>query len=126
MARTSRAEWAKRVERWKDSGLTAKEFGAETEVNPSTLSFWSWKLGSEQREGHRTSTAPSPQSRKRGAELKPKRNKTAARLVEVSTVVTSSPPMLEVLLGSGARVRVPAGFDEATLTRVVRAVEAAR
>jgi transposase len=124
MARTSRAEWAKRVERWKDSGLTAKEFGAETGVNPSTLSFWSWKLGSEQREGRRTSTAPSPHSRKRGAE--PKRDKPAARLVEVSTVVTSSPPMLEVVLGRGARVRVPAGFDEATLTRVVRAVEAAQ
>jgi hypothetical protein len=47
-------------------------------------------------------------------------------LVEVSTVVTSSPAMLEVVLDGGARVRVPAGFDEATLTRVVRAVEAAR
>ena len=127
MARTSRAEWAKRVERWKDSGLTAKEFGTETGVNPSTLAFWSWKLGSEQRESRRTSTAPSPRSHKRGAEPKKKRDKPAAgRLVEVSTVVTSSPPMLEVVLASGARVRVPAGFDEATLTRVVRAVEAAR
>ena len=47
-------------------------------------------------------------------------------MVEVSTVVTNSPQMLEVVLGGGARVRVPAGFDEATLTRVVRAVEAAR
>ena len=100
--------------------------GAETGVNPSTLSFWSWKLGSEQREGRRTSTIPSPHSRKRGAEPKPKREKPAARLVEVSTVVTSSPQMLEVVLGSRARVRVPAGFDEVTLTRVVRAVEAAR
>ena len=33
MARTSRAEWAKRVERWKESGLPAQEFGAETGVN---------------------------------------------------------------------------------------------
>jgi hypothetical protein len=29
MDRTSREEWAKRVERWRDSGLTAAEFTAE-------------------------------------------------------------------------------------------------
>jgi len=28
MAKATRAEWAKRVERWKDRGLTAKEFAA--------------------------------------------------------------------------------------------------
>jgi DNA-binding CsgD family transcriptional regulator len=38
--RTARAEWAKRVERWKDSGLTAKEFAAELGINPRSLVFW--------------------------------------------------------------------------------------
>jgi len=32
--RVSRDEWAKRVERWKDSGLTAKEFASEVGINP--------------------------------------------------------------------------------------------
>ena len=38
--------------------------------------------------------------------------------------MTSS--MLEIVLSGGARVRVPTGFDEATLMRVVRALEASR
>ena len=38
MARESREEWAKRAERWRDSGLRAAEFAAEVGVNPWTLS----------------------------------------------------------------------------------------
>jgi hypothetical protein len=40
--RASRDEWQKRVDRWKDSGLTAKEFAAETGINAGTLQFWSY------------------------------------------------------------------------------------
>jgi hypothetical protein len=45
MERASREIWAKCVERWKDSGLTAKEFAAELDVSASSLTFWKWKLG---------------------------------------------------------------------------------
>jgi hypothetical protein len=41
MAKTTSAEWAKRVERWQDSGLTAKEFAAEL---AGTLAYWKCKL----------------------------------------------------------------------------------
>ena len=55
------------------------------------------------------------------------RRSAPAPFVEVSaSVVTSSPLMLELVLSGGVRVCVPPGFDEATLTRVVRAVEASR
>ena len=39
MARTrlDRDEWRRRVERWKDSGLTAKEFAAETGINAGNI-----------------------------------------------------------------------------------------
>lgn len=36
-ARVEREEWAKRVERWRDSGLKAAEFAAELGINPRTL-----------------------------------------------------------------------------------------
>ena len=36
-ARVEREEWAKRVERWRDSGLTTAEFAAELGINPKTL-----------------------------------------------------------------------------------------
>jgi hypothetical protein len=42
--RASRDEWRRPVDRWKDSGLTAKEFAAKTGINAGTLQFWSYKL----------------------------------------------------------------------------------
>jgi hypothetical protein len=47
MARVSRADWIKRVERWGDSGLTAKQFAVENGVSPQSLTFWKWKLRRE-------------------------------------------------------------------------------
>ena len=107
MSRTSQTEWAKRVERWRDSGLTAKEFAAETGVNASTLAYWSWRLRASR--SKRPTSRPSP-SRSRFVELTP------------SSVSTTSPVMLELVLGEGVRIRIPSGFDEETLARVVRAV----
>jgi hypothetical protein len=37
--RASREEWRQRVERWRDSGLTAAPFATETGINPRTLTF---------------------------------------------------------------------------------------
>ena len=39
--RANRQEWQKRVDRWRASGLTAKEFAAEMGINAGTLQFWS-------------------------------------------------------------------------------------
>jgi len=135
MSRSNRAEWAKRVERWQDSGLTAKEYAAETGLNASTLSYWKWRLGAEAK-------SPSPSRRGRGqageasktkgtrgrasSSTKPKRER-SAQLVELAAeLVTASPAsMLEVVLGDLC-VRVPVSLDDDTLTRVVRAVGAAR
>src|SRR5688572_26008994 len=49
MERATNEVWAKRVQRWKESGLTAKEFGAETGIHPGTLSYWKWRLGAKGR-----------------------------------------------------------------------------
>ena len=111
MSRTSQTEWAKRVERWRDSGLTAKEFAAETGVNASTLAYWSWRLRASR--SKRPASGSSP-SRSRFVELTP------------SSVPVTSPAMLELVLGESIRVRIPSGFDEETLARVVRAVGSTR
>jgi hypothetical protein len=47
MGRATRQEWVKRIERWRDSGLTANEFAAEIDVTPTSLSYWKWKLRQE-------------------------------------------------------------------------------
>jgi transposase-like protein len=114
------------VERWKESGLTAKEFSAEMGVNPSTLTFWSWKLRNER--GRKEAQGAKASNLRRGVRRAAAGvGRSEGRFVEVTAeVVGSSSPVLEVVLGSGVHVRVPEDFQEATLTRVLRAVEAAQ
>ena len=63
MERANATEWAKRVERWKDSGLTAKEFAAQCGLKASMLSYWQWKL----RAGYGSRGGTSKQTSKRQA-----------------------------------------------------------
>jgi transposase len=113
MGRASRAVWAKRVERWKDSGLTAKEFAAEIDVAPQTLQFWKWKLGRED---------GGPARATRPRRLRPPASEPPAsaflRLVPAAEP-TATATALELVLNNGLIVRVRPSFDEPTLTRLV-------
>src|SRR5713101_9207447 len=67
MGQTSRETWAKRVARWKASGLRAKEFGAKFGIKPKSLEWWKWRLGADAKRQRRprksarcTATAISP------------------------------------------------------------------
>jgi transposase len=131
MERASATEWAKRVERWKDSGLTAKEFATQTGLKASMLSYWQWKLRAPDRAGRDASKQTAkPASGRRGMSVGTTRVAGVAepmQFVELpAAVVASSTPWLELVLGSSTRVRVPVGFDEVTLTRVLRTLEGSR
>lgn len=109
MERTSRETWAKRVERWKDSGLTAVEYAAETGINAHSLSWWKW---------HLTSGKAKP------ATARVRRERRAARpmtFVEVPAAVGSA--AFEVVLRSSVTVRVPPAFDGPTLGRLLDVLE---
>jgi|SRR5688572_17059398 len=111
-AAMSREEWRKRVERWKSSGLTAKEFAAEVDVNVGTLYHWGWKLKSWERLSRRP-TVRQP-------------NVILASLVEVAApAVTVESRRLEVELRNGRRVWVAAGVDPEELRKLLAALEAA-
>jgi transposase len=105
--RTSRAEWAKRVERWKDSGLTAKEFARELGFNPRSLVFWKWQLG-------RAATPSKP------AHTKLERPKPLP-LVELA--VSASSPQFELELRGGHRLTIPPSFDADALRRLLAVLE---
>lgn len=51
--------WAKRIERWRDSGLTATEFAAEVGVNAKSLSHWKWRLHKGAQQASDGFTVPS-------------------------------------------------------------------
>ena len=116
MAKASRAEWVKRVERWQDSGLTAKEFAAELAVSPNSLTFWKWKLRRERNTQGDAKKAMKPVAKA----TEPK----FLQLVPTHSEAVGAVVPLEVMIGVDIVVRVPRDFDEHTLTRVIRALGA--
>lgn len=125
-ARVAREEWAKRVERWRDSGLSCAEFAAEVGVNPRTLTYWKWVLGKEARGEKRAWPSrkvrgPRPQ----GAPVDgatPSAASVVASLVEVHAAPRDA--RFELELGAGRRLHVPASFDATELRRLLEVLEA--
>jgi len=114
MERVDRETWAKRVERWKDSGLSAAEFAMELGVSPRSLTWWKWQLGRKD---------PSPRAPVRRARKK------ATAVTPITFVEMSAGPMrepLEVVLASGMRIRVAVDFDPAVLVRLVDVLDKRR
>jgi hypothetical protein len=108
-ARTSAEEWRKRVERWRESELTAEQFASELGINAGTLRFWQYKL---KKLGH----GESVQQRA----TKPK--SVSPPFVEVRPVEAVS-GLFELELGNGRRLRVPASFDAHALERLLGVLE---
>ena len=106
MERSNRRAWAERVAAWKASGLTCKEFARQAGINPRTLSWWKWRLGSESRRG--------------SGGIARAANATATQLtfVEVDAAPLAGAP-IELVLEDGVVVRVPVGFDADTLREVL-------
>ena len=115
----TRQEWAKRVQRWSDSDLTANEFAAELGINARTLSYWKWKLGKEERgetpkRARSRQRAPSPPST------------TFVEVTPPASVWADASSSIEVVVDARYVVRVPDAFDPSTLARVLVAIEEAR
>lgn len=111
--RETRDEWRKRVDRWKDSGLTAAEFAAETGINAGTLQFWRYKL---KKDGGGDDTK------------KPTRPETpmSTSIIELrAPAAIQTDVRFEIELANGRRLRVPAGFDDSALRALIGVLEAA-
>jgi hypothetical protein len=98
-------KWSERVCEWKGSGLTAKQFSEGREFKASTLVYWASCL----RRG------------RVGAAAGGKRQPRVPRMARVVRTTATPAESIVVSVGS-ARVAVRAGFDEALLRQVVRAL----
>lgn len=111
-ARADRDEWRRRVERWKDSGLTAKEFAAETGINAGTLQFWRYKL----KRGARDAARPN---------AKPSADAIVSSIVEVHASASAAiDQRFEIELSNGRRIRLAAAFEPAALKLLLAVLEA--
>ena len=109
MRHATREEWAKRVEGWRRSRLSAADYAAKVGVNPRSLAWWKWQLES-------TSTA-----RKTARSRKPRRSLSPLTFVEVAPPRMTSG--LEVVAPSGMCIRVPEDFDPVVLGRLLDVLE---
>ena len=105
-AKTSADEWRKRVERWRESGLTAEQFATETGINAGTLRFWSYRVAKEAR-------GETPASRRRAPKVV-----APSSFVEVQAAGTMS-ATFELELDGGRRLRIPTAFDASALARLL-------
>ncbi len=113
MARRKAAEWFALVARWKRSGKTAEEFGAEEGVDGRSLHWWSWarrKREAEAQSAAVTSTEPMPA-------FLPVRVVERADAAEMMTALPCG--VVEIVVDERHAVRVGPGFDEVTLRRVL-------
>jgi hypothetical protein len=122
MGRATREEWAVRVARWIDSGLSAAEFGSREGMHPRRLTWWKWWLGSK------ASSKPSKRAlTRRSATATLKAGGTA---ISPLTFVEMTGPVqgtaVEVVLPSGVRIQVRPGFDSGTLGRLLDVLEGRR
>ncbi len=110
-SRSSRDEWRKRVERWKDSGLTAVQFASEMGINAGTLQFWRSKL---KQKGHA--------KRRR----RPAADAILASLVEVRAPArVSTETRFEIHLGRERRLLVSPTFEADALRKLIAVLEGA-
>jgi hypothetical protein len=110
--RTGREEWRKRIERWRDSGLSAEQFAAELGINAGTLKYWKYRLGKEP-------------TRSAAAEPKPQRGNapSVSSLVEVHAGPIIPPSSFVLELGHDRRLQIPSHFDGPSLERLLLLLE---
>ena len=115
-ARVQREEcWRQRVARWRKSGLTQAAFGAREGIKPWDLSRWIHQLGLEEGKRPARTCDDEVPRRKRPAAFVP------VRVVEAAPL--ADPILVEVVIRSGHVLRLPPGFDPATLRRAVETLE---
>jgi transposase len=102
--------WRRLLQQWRRSGLTIREFCADHEV--SEPSFYAWRRTLAQLDERSAGSArPVP------SDAKP------PVFVPLRVVPEPAGMALEVVLGPGRLIRVPAGFDPATLRQLLAILE---
>jgi hypothetical protein len=101
---TTKAEWTKRVEAWRASGKTLREFCEGREYNAKSLQWWGWRL--------------------RGEREQQDRKVRFARVVRKGGGPQVSQAGIVVYVGK-ARIELGARADRAALTMVLEALLAA-
>jgi hypothetical protein len=105
-------KWAERVQAWRESGLTAREFSTGRDFSAGGLRHWAYRL---KRGGTAASAASTPATTPR---RKVPQGVRVARVERISAP-TSATLMVEI---GPARLHVPARVDRPTLRATIAAL----
>ena len=119
MKRATREEWATRVAKWRESGLSAPAFAAQIGVKAKTLTWWRANLVRLAASGPPKRALARPRDARNGSSP-PK----PLEFVEMTAAIESEP--LEVVLSTSVRIRVRRDFDSQTLARLLDILESRR
>jgi hypothetical protein len=128
--RLGRSGWLKHARRWKKSGLSCAAYSEKHGLNPTSLSWWTWKLRkSGERIPGETRAGRKPRSREKRPATKEAKPVSFFELSPLSAGEVfegpSSATGLELEV-AGVVVRVTSRFDETHLGRVLDVLEARR
>ena len=104
--------WRRMVRQWRRSGLSVRAFCEEHGLAEPT--FYAWRRTLAQRDAA---------ARPPGPAFLPVQVIPEPRTAPATPAVPAAATALEVVLGSGRRLRVPVGFDGPTLQRLVALLE---
>ncbi|MFM8532617.1 MAG: IS66 family insertion sequence element accessory protein TnpA [Acidimicrobiia bacterium] len=111
--------WRRLFQQWRRSGMTIRDFCAEHDVSEPSFFAWRRTIAERDRQHGRSKSCPGDGGEKTHAP-------TFVPLRVVSPPAGSpgaAGTALEVVLPSGGIVRVPAGFDPATLRQLLDVLE---
>jgi hypothetical protein len=103
--------WRRRRRLWRRSGLTVRAFCAEHDV--SEPSFYAWRRTIGQRERQEQAEPRTSKGANQGTPV----------FVPLRVLPAAAESTFEVVLRQGRIVRVPAGFDAATLRQLLVILE---
>jgi len=105
----TRAKWQARVDAWVSSGKSNRTFAAESGLNPRSLSWWKWKLGT---------AAPS----ERKASAVPEFIEVTDEIMTTAIPNISEEPTIELVVGD-VEIRLRGGVEAKMLSRVLDVLE---
>lgn len=108
--------WRRTLRQWRRSGQSIRDFCAERRL--SEPSFFAWRRTIAEREEQ----VDSPKGRV-GTARNQQRSEAKPVFIPVHVEPTTPAPLLEVVLGQGRVIRVPSGFDAATLRQLLVVLE---
>jgi hypothetical protein len=126
--RRQAADWATLIDEWRRSGLSLPTFCQLHGLSRGTMQNWVYKPALKLAvEEARRQAQPAPSDPGLVDGPPPGKPSPAFLPVHVAEVTVASPPThrtgVEVVLGSGRRISLEAGFDPETLRRVVAVLE---